>query len=228
VIGISQSGDAPDVVGVLVEATAQGALTVAITNEPDSPLASAARHVIGLHTGPERSVAATKSYTASLAAVAALVGGAEPLERIAGAIARQLEHPVPEVSWDRVAVIGRGANYGTAFEAALKLTELTGAIAAPWSSADFLHGPLAIIEPGSPLLAFAPSGPTLPGMRDLLAAAGERGASLTVVSHAPLGGERIRLEPTEEWLSPLVAVIPAQLLAVGAAERMRREVDRVS
>ena len=94
-------------------------------------------------------------------------------------------------------------------------------IAAPWSSADFLHGPIAILEPGFPILAIAPSGPTLPGMRELLAAAGERGAELTLVSDA-----RLPLEPVPEWLSPLVAVIPAQLLAVGAAEQLGRDVDR--
>src|SRR3954447_9718834 len=95
VIGISQSGASPDVAGVVSEATAQGALTVAITNEPDSPLAEAAQHVIGLQTGPELSVAATKTYTASLAAVAALVSGTESLERVPDAIARQLEQEVP-------------------------------------------------------------------------------------------------------------------------------------
>ena len=229
VIGISQSGASPDVAGVVSAATAQGALTVAITNEPDSPLARGAQHVIGLQTGPERSVAATKTYTASLAAVAALVcGDRRRLFRVPEAMARQLEHEVPAeaaASWERLAVIGRGANYGTAFEAALKLSELTGMVAAPWSSADFLHGPIAILEPGFPILAIAPSGPTLPGMRELLAAAGERGADLTVVSDAPIDG-RIPLEPVPEWLSPLIAVIPAQLLAVGAAEHLGRDVDR--
>jgi glutamine---fructose-6-phosphate transaminase (isomerizing) len=228
VIGISQSGASPDVAGVVSAATEQGALTVAITNEPDSPLARGAQHVIGLQTGPELSVAATKTYTASLAAVAALVCGTDALFRVPEAIARQLEHEVPAeaaASWEQLAVIGRGANYGTAFEAALKLSELTGMVAAPWSSADFMHGPIAILEPGFPILAIAPSGPTLPGMRELLAAAGERGAELTVVSDAPIEG-RIPLEPVPEWLSPLVAVIPAQLLAVGAAEHLGRDVDR--
>jgi glucosamine--fructose-6-phosphate aminotransferase (isomerizing) len=225
VIGISQSGESPDVAGVVASATGQGALTVAITNEPGSPLARSAQHVIALGTGPERSVAATKTYTASLAAVAALVCGPDALFRVPEAVARQLEREIAPVAWDRVAVIGRGANYGTAFEAALKLAELTGAVAVPWSSADFLHGPIAIVEPGFPLLAFAPAGPTLPGMRELLAAAGERGARATVVSDAPFA-DRIPLEPVPEWLSPLVAVIPAQLIAVGAAELLGRDVDR--
>lgn len=227
VVGISQSGASPDVASVVAAATQQGAITVAITNEPGSPLAGAARHVIDLHAGPERSVAATKTYTASLAAVAALVGG--DLAGIPEALARQLERPVPDdvaAGWQRLAVVGRGVAYGTAFEAALKLSELTGMVAAPWSTADFMHGPIAILEPGFPILAIAPSGPTLPGMRELLDAAAGRGADVTVITDAELPGRRIALEPVPEWLSPLVAVIPAQQLAVGAAERLGRDVDR--
>jgi glucosamine--fructose-6-phosphate aminotransferase (isomerizing) len=147
------------------------------------------------------------------------------------AIARQLEVPVPDdvaAGWSRLAVVGRGVAYGTAFEAALKLSELTGMVAAPWSSADFLHGPIAIVEPGFPILAIAPSGPTVEGMRELLEAAQGRGADTTVITDDDsFSAERtIALEPVPEWLSPLVAVIPAQLLAVGAAERLGRDVDR--
>jgi glucosamine--fructose-6-phosphate aminotransferase (isomerizing) len=230
VIGISQSGASPDVAGVVAAATEQGAITIAITNEPESPLGRAAKHVIELHSGPERSVAATKTYTASLGVIAALAGvNDQELASIPDAMARQLAVDVPfEVAagWGRLAVVGRGVAYGTAFEAALKLSELTGVIAAPWSSADFLHGPIAIVEPGFPILAIAPSGPTLPGMRELLAAATARGADVSVISDAGLDGRRIAMEPVPEWLSPLVAVIPAQLLAVGAAERLGRDVDR--
>ena len=95
-------------------------------------------------------------------------------------------------------------------------------IAAPWSVADFMHGPIAILEPGFPILAIAPSGPTLDGMRELLEAATERGADVTVISDvADLPGHRIHLCAVPEWLSPLVTVIAAQKLAVGAAERPR-------
>ncbi len=232
VIGISQSGASPDVASVIAAATAQGAVTVAITNEPDSALGAVAKHVIALQTGAERSVAATKTYTASLGAVAALSGAAPgELAAIPDAIARQLEVSVPDdvaAGWSRLAVVGRGVAYGTAFEAALKLSELTGMVAAPWSSADFLHGPIAIVEPGFPILAIAPSGPTLPGMRELLEAAQGRGADTTVISDddSVPAERRIALEPVPEWLSPLVAVIPAQLLAVGAAEHLGRDVDR--
>ncbi|HWK29263.1 MAG TPA: SIS domain-containing protein [Solirubrobacter sp.] len=229
VLGISQSGASPDVAAVLEAAAQQDAITVAITNEPDSLLARAARHVIELRTGPERSVAATKTYTASLAAVAALVRPDAPeLATLPDALARQLARAVPDdtaAAWRDVAVIGRGVAYGTAFEAALKLSELTGMVAVPWSTADFRHGPIAILTPGFPILAIAPKGPTLPGMRELLAAA--RGADITAISDAPdLPGRTLALEPVPEWLSPLVAVIPAQQLAVGAAEALGRDVDR--
>lgn len=220
VIGISQSGASPDVASVVEAATRQGALTIAITNEPDSPLGTAARHVIDLRTGPERSVAATKTYTASLGAVAALVGDVTAMPE---AMARQLEREVPIPDWERVVVIARGANYGTAFEAALKISELTGVPALPYSSADFLHGPIAIVVPHFPILAIAPTGPTLPGMRDVFAAA--EAADITVISDDPELAD-IRLEPVPEWLSPLVAVIPAQQIAVGMAERLGRDVDR--
>ena len=230
VIGISQSGASPDVAGVVAAATAQGAVTVAITNDSSSLLAESARHVIELRTGPERSVAATKTYTASLGAVAALVGvDPEDLARVPEAMARQLAVQVPSdvaADWQRLAVVGRGVAYGTAFEAALKLSELTGVIAAPWSSADFMHGPIAIVENGFPILAIAPSGPTLEGMRELLDAVSGR-ADVTTISDAPdLPGRRIHLQAVPEWLSPLVSVIPAQKLAVGAAEVLGRDVDR--
>ncbi len=225
VIGISQSGASPDVAAVVATATAQGAVTIAITNEPESALAQAARHVVQLRTGPERSVAATKTYTASLGAIAALAG--EDMTGVADAMGRQLAREVPAdvaAGWRRLAVVGRGVAYGTAFEAALKLSELTGMVAVPYSTADFLHGPIAIVEPGFPILAIAPSGPTLEGIGELLERASE--ADVTVITDAELPGRRIDLESVPEALSPLVAVIPAQQLAVGAAEALGKDVDR--
>ncbi len=225
VIGISQSGASPDVAAVVATATAQGAVTIAITNEPGSALAQAARHVIELRTGPERSVAATKTYTASLGAIAALAG--EDMTGVADAMGRQLAREVPAdvaAGWKRLVVVGRGVAYGTAFEAALKLSELTGMVAVPYSTADFLHGPIAIVEPGFPILAIAPSGPTLEGIRELLERASD--ADVTVITDAELPGRRIDLESVPEALSPLVAVIPAQQLAVGAAEALGKDVDR--
>ena len=239
VLGISQSGASPDVVAVLATARAQGCVTVAVTNDPASPMAAAATHVIALQAGEEQSVAATKTYTTSLAAAAALAAGiaddAERTRELAGlpdALHRQLARlggidaaADAAAEWTRLAVIGRGANYATAFEAALKIKELAGVAAEPASPADFLHGPVAMLDPGFPVLAILPSAVSGAAIRDVLAAAHARDADITVIGDAP-GERQLAVEPVPEWLSPLCAVIPAQLLAVGAAERRGVDVDR--
>jgi glutamine---fructose-6-phosphate transaminase (isomerizing) len=230
VMGISQSGASPDVNAVVEDGARQGQVTVAITNDPGSPMARAAEHVIELGTGPERSVAATKTYTASLAAVAALAAGVAGAPRLRDellaaptAVAAQLERPVQaELDWERCAVIGRGANYATAFEAALKIKELTGIAAEPYSPPDLMHGPVAVLGPRHGLLAFAPPGPTAQGVHDAVGEARRRGAPVIVA--AP--GADLDLVAMPEWLSPLGAVIPAQLLAAGLAERRGIDVDR--
>jgi glutamine---fructose-6-phosphate transaminase (isomerizing) len=230
VVGISQSGASPDVNAVVADGARQAQVTVAITNDAGSPMASAADHVIELGTGPERSVAATKTYTASVAAVAALaaaVAGApglrEELLAAPAAVAAQLQRPVEvELDWERCAVIGRGANYATAFEAALKIKELTGIAAEPYSPPDLLHGPVAVLGPGHGVLAFAPPGPTAEGVLDAVGEARRRGAPAVVA--AP--GADLDLVPMPDWLSPLGAVIPAQLLAAALAERRGIDVDR--
>jgi glucosamine--fructose-6-phosphate aminotransferase (isomerizing) len=233
VIGISQSGASPDVTKVVADAAEQGQVTVAITNDRSSPMARAAGHVIELGTGEERSVAATKTYTASLAAVAALAsalaGGdrlRDELHAAPAAVAAQLEQPVAAAAevaagWERCAVVGRGANYGTAFEAALKIKELTGIAGEPYSPPDLMHGPIAVLGPDHPLLAFAPAGATAAGVAEVVEEARRRGAPAIVA--AP--GALLPLVPMPEWLSPLGAVIPAQLLAAELAERRGVEVD---
>jgi glucosamine--fructose-6-phosphate aminotransferase (isomerizing) len=243
-IGISQSGASPDVIAVLAAAREQGCVTVAVTNDPGSPMAAAATHVIELHAGVEAAVAATKTYTTSLAAVAALAaaiaGDGARLRELAGvpaALERQLTRTAglddaarAAGDWRRLAVIGRGANYATAFEAALKIKELAGVAAEPASPADFLHGPIAMLDPGFPLLAILPDGPAGAAIRDVLAAARERAADITLIAdadRAAAAGERLlAVEPVPEWLSPVCAVVPAQLLAVGAAEARGFDPDR--
>jgi len=231
VIGISQSGRSPDVVAVLAEARRQRALTVAITNEPSSELAAAADHVIELQAGRERAVAATKTYLAETAVVAmlsvALAGddaaGARELRAIPAALHTALaqEERVAELAatWvaeSRCIVLGRGFHYSTAREWALKLKELAYVLADPYSGADFQHGPIALIQEGFPVLAVATTGPALEGMTDLLARVRDAGARLIVASDVPavrdLGGG-ITLPTVPEWLSPLVAIVPAQLFA---------------
>jgi glucosamine--fructose-6-phosphate aminotransferase (isomerizing) len=244
VVGISQSGASPDVVGVVEAATREGSVSIAITNDAGSPMAAAAEHVIELGAGDERSVAATKTYTASLGAVAALAAAvagdrerARELDAVPAVLARQLtltEGPeaaaAAATGWARLAAIGRGANYATAFEAALKIKELTGVAAEPYSPADFLHGPIAVVDEGFPVLAIAASGPALEGVREVLARVRERGGTTWAIADDAdaVAGEtgRLALVPTPEWLSPLVAVVPAQLLAVAAAERRGLDVDR--
>ena len=238
VIGISQSGASPDVVSVVAEGSRQGALTAAVTNQPSSPLAAAARHVIDLGAGEERSVAATKTYTASLAAIAALVADGDP--QLSGEVARLPEALAAQLAltgavdaavqaaagWERLTVVGRGAHYATAFEAALKLRELAGIVAEAYSPADLLHGPIATAGPGQPLLAIAPPGPTEGSMRELVAAVRERGAHVAAIGQDPtLGDPFLELVDIPEWLGPAVAVVPAQLLAVGLAERRGVNID---
>jgi glucosamine--fructose-6-phosphate aminotransferase (isomerizing) len=238
VIGISQSGASPDVVSVVAERARQGAMTVAITNDAASPLAAAAAHVIELGAGEERSVAATKTYTASLAAIAALAAEGDAarggdVARLPDALAAQLDRTgeareavAAAVEWERLTVVGRGAHYATAFEAALKIRELAGIVAEAYSPADLLHGPIATTGPGQPLLAIAPAGPTEGSMRELIATARERGARVAAIGHDPALGEPfLELVDVPEWLGPVVAIVPAQLLAVGLAERRGVDVD---
>ena len=173
VVGISQSGQSPDIVSVIAEGRRQGALTMAITNDTASPLAQAAELTQGVHAGPERAVAATKTYTTELLALAALsvaMAGSEKsdLAALAQVPAAARAALGLEAEAERIArehrqmahcvVLGRGYNYATAQEWALKLKEMAYVFTDVYSTADFLHGPIAVIEPGFPVLAVAPRG----------------------------------------------------------------------
>jgi glucosamine--fructose-6-phosphate aminotransferase (isomerizing) len=246
VIGISQSGKSPDIVGAVAAARRQHAPTIAITNDPTSDLAVAAEHVIDLAAGEERAVAATKTYTADLLSVALLVvaierrlrgdgvtpdvGDAEPelamvpaaieaairTEDQAEAVARHLARH------DRLIVVGRGFEYATARELALKLKELAQVAADPYSAADFQHGPFALVEAGFPLIAIAPSGPTAADLDALLDRLSELDVDRVVLSDRSEALERasigIRLPSIlPEWLRPIATIVPGQLLALHLA-----------
>ncbi|HUG48476.1 MAG TPA: SIS domain-containing protein [Candidatus Limnocylindria bacterium] len=233
VLGISQSGQSEDIVAVLDEARRQGALTIAVTNDGSSPLAGAAAEVIELHAGPELATAATKTYTAQLLAAAllsfSLTAPTADERRALAELPDQMEaalaaEPAAEAiaaghaALERAVVLGRGFEYATAREWALKLQELAQLMAHPFSAADFEHGPLALAERDFPVLAVAPAGaagqaqlPLLRKLRD------EHQARLLVISDDE---EVLRLDqglplPTgvPAWLGPLVSVIPAQLYA---------------
>ncbi len=236
VIGISQSGRSPDIVSVLESAREQSQSTLAITNDTASPMARVADWVLPLNAGEERAVAATKTYTTSIAALAllsaCLAGETErlaELERMP-AIMRKVLAATEDMGTlveryryaERSAVIGRGFNYGTAFEVALKVKELTRLVIEPYSSADFLHGPISILEPGFPLILVAPTGKVFADLVDLAEAVRQRGAETIVISddEALLRGARTALplpRGTPEWLSPLVTVLPGQVFAARLA-----------
>jgi glucosamine--fructose-6-phosphate aminotransferase (isomerizing) len=233
VVGISQSGKSPDIVSVLNEGRKQGCATLAITNEPKSPLAQSAEHVIDIQAGAEKAVAATKTYTTELMSIAmlsaALSGNKkywEELSKVPGWMKEALKQDkiVAQAAqryryMDQTIVLGRGFNYATAFEWALKLKELTYINAEPYSSADFAHGPIAMIEPGFPVLAVASKGKVFDSMLGMLKRLREDiSAELVVISNdrRALSLAQVPLTiPVDlpEWLSPLVSILPAQLFA---------------
>jgi glucosamine--fructose-6-phosphate aminotransferase (isomerizing) len=232
VIGISQSGESTDIVAVMEEGRRQGAPTLAITNFADSALAHTAEDTILLHAGEEKTIAATKTYTNSLAALALLstaLGADNARERELGSLQSAVSAALGAgVAVERIAarwkeiraclVIGRGYNYATAFEIAQKIKELAYVIAEPYSSADFLHGPIAVIEDRLPVVFIAPSGVLYEDSLELMRRLKDRGADLVVISDAPaalqLSNAPIAL-PTAlpEWLSPFTSVVAGQLLA---------------
>jgi glucosamine--fructose-6-phosphate aminotransferase (isomerizing) len=236
VLGISQSGKSPDIVAVVAEGRRQGALTAAITSMPDSDLGLAAEHVLTLHAGSERSLAATKTYTAELATIALLScaledtgGRLEALRQVPEQVAQTLALPDQTARaaercrfMASCVAIGRGYNYATAFELALKLKELTYTSVEPYSSADFLHGPLALVEQGFPAIVVAPSGAALPEILDFMSTLRAREAELLVISDDPQALALAHLPlplpaGVPEWLSPLTAIVPGQLLALRLA-----------
>jgi glutamine---fructose-6-phosphate transaminase (isomerizing) len=236
VVGISQSGQSPDIVAVLEEGKRQGRPTLAITNDGSSPLAAVADHVIELHAGPERSVAATKTYTAQLTVMALLAaslsGKAErlaelqqlpqALEQTLLGAANAAQQALRYRYMEYCVVIGRGYNMATAFELSLKLKELTYVVANAYSSADFRHGPIAMISPGAPVVLIMPQGAVFDDMTALARQLRERNAELLIISDRhdaralattflPLSGS------LPEWLSPIAAIVPGQLLALHLA-----------
>jgi glutamine---fructose-6-phosphate transaminase (isomerizing) len=228
VVGVSQSGAGEDVNEVVARAKKRGAVTAAITNTPDSPLAGIAEHVLHCQAGVERAVAATKTYTTTLALFAAiaaewsgsreLLTGLETIdtktvvalnceERVA-ALARTLLHA------ERVLTVARGLHLCTAIEASLKIAETTYTTTQAFSSADLLHGPIASVAVRTPCLLFVPNGRTAAMMDDVGAKLADRGARVLRLAPDAVGPDTLPLtDPGTEYLSPIVDIIPAQLLA---------------
>jgi glutamine---fructose-6-phosphate transaminase (isomerizing) len=244
VIGISQSGESPDVRAVIDEARRQGRPTLAITNSSESPIGAAAETVLPLEAGPELAVAATKTYLNSLGAIGLLFAWStrdaealRELERMPRRIADQIALSFEDAAGlDDLAgihggtVVARGINYGTAFEIALKIRELSGLLFEAYSAADLMHGPVAAVGPGWPVIAVAPSGPALASMETAIAGLAGRGARLVTIADRPdvlaRGLAPFRLvEGVPEWLSPLTTVVPGQLAAVRLARLNGSDLD---
>jgi glutamine---fructose-6-phosphate transaminase (isomerizing) len=236
VIGVSQSGGSPDLAGVLGIAKEQGALTLAITNSPGSQLDEIAELSIDVQAGHERAVAATKTYTAELLALLLLVeavkggGTVDTEERTALAdlprlAASTLEDPTPHQIADRyrfagrVVTTGRGYAYPTAREAALKLMETSYLAALAFSGADLLHGPLALADPGVPVLAVVGSGPGGAAMKEVLDRLDERRADVVTIGSGEVKGASARLAVPEvdERYAALLDILPLQRLALAIA-----------
>ena len=245
VLAVSQAGTSPDVVEVIAEARRQGSVTVALTNHAGSPLAEAAAHVIELGAGEERSVPATKTYTASLLVLALLANALEPepafeaaLRRVPEAMRAVLasEEPLrPPVAGlktaDRLAVVGRGYNLATALEVGLKLMEVAYVVSEARSVADFLHGPIAIVEPGFPVLLLEADGPAAPEMTELAAELHRRQARVLRIGDGAAeldpDGLTARLDTgLPEPLTPLTLAVAGQLLTAGLAEARGLDPDR--
>jgi len=225
VIGISQSGQSPDIVSVLKDAKKQNCLSLAITNHPDSPLGQAADFVLDLQTGPERAVAATKTYTAELMVLAllstALKDDALPrseLELIPGWVEQVLKLD-DYIYMQHCVVLGRGYNYSTAHEWALKMKELTYVGAEAYSSADFMHGPIAIIHGGFPVMAVMPHGKAYATMLETTTRLKNHlKAEMIIISNSKEALEMAEIpieipDQIPEWLSPIPSIVAGQLFS---------------
>lgn len=231
-ISVSQSGGSPDLVESASRAGAAGALTLAVTNAPGSPLAEASSEHVDVCAGPERAVAATKSYTAQLLALWLLVdawaGGdgssAAAVPDAASAVVERADGLRVASRYrfvERLVTTGRGFAYPTAREAALKLMETSYLAAHAFSSADLMHGPLAMIDEDRPVIAVVPYGEGGAAMQPVLDRLAESGADLLVVGdreRAPSAADAVWL-PTDlrEDIAPVVQIIPLQQLAYAMA-----------
>jgi glucosamine--fructose-6-phosphate aminotransferase (isomerizing) len=244
VIGISQSGSSPDVIAVIEEAARQGALTLALTNEADSKLAAAAELVVPLGAGPERSVPASKTYTASLLALALLSQAIDPepafddaLAQVPLALSRALGFEVeldmlaPALLGPRAIVLGRGFNLATAEEVALKLTETSYVLARAWSVADFEHGPIAVVDEGFPVLFVGGGGPVAADLESVALRLGGYGCRVMGIFDGEAGAfdknSVVGIDSgLPEALTPLTLAVLGQLLAHRVAVARGIDPDR--
>jgi len=247
VVALSQSGQTPDVVDYVERARAAGAFTVAITNDPSSELASAAEAMLPLAAGEEQAVAATKTYVNQLAALGLLAAHAagrgtefgEHLRATADRLAPlidELKTRIPALALPfafvgRMFVIGRGPEFATAREIALKLLETCRIAAEPLTSTDLVHGPIAALDSQFPVWTIASDDETLPGVLDAAERARAAGGTLVAsgtAAHRVEGASCVVPvpSPTLSLCSPLLSVAPGQLFAWALARAKGLDPDR--
>jgi len=244
VIGVSQSGEGEDINRVLENARECGAFTIGITNEPASSMVRLVDETLLMHGGRERSVAATKTFTGQmllfymLSSVLARDGRAIDYQMIPDLAERALEQEQAIVElvqryvfMENCVVVGRGLAYANAYEFALKLMETCYVVAERFSSADFLHGPVAMIERHFPVILFAPPGVMLKGTKDLIQRLHELRADTLAITgdiDAAAKCSRSIIMPREidEFLAPIPYIIPAQLFAALLAEAKGLDPDQ--
>jgi glucosamine--fructose-6-phosphate aminotransferase (isomerizing) len=234
VIGVSQSGEGIDINTVLESAKKSGAITLGITNEADSTMAKITDETLLIHAGREKSVAATKTYTGQMLhfyLLASVLSDKKiDFEKIpdyaarALALKNEIETLVERYLFmENCVVVGRGINYGNSYELALKLMETCYVVAERFSSADFFHGPLAIVERRFPVIMFAPNGVTKQSNIDLLKNLHELHADSFSITNdkeiAKLSSLALSMPPEiDEFLSPIPFILPAQLFAAFLAK----------
>lgn len=229
VVGVSQSGEGDDINMVLESAKASGAFTLAVTNESESTMAKLVDEAMLIHAGRERSVAATKTYTGQILHFYMLANelaseriAIEAIPELAAAslltVDRVRELVERYVFMENCVIVGRGMNYGNSYELALKLMETCYVVAERFSSADFFHGPLAIIERRFPVISFVPKGAALRSSIELLERLRELKADCLSITNSPeavaVSTRSLMLdENIDEILTPIPFIIPAQLFA---------------
>ncbi|WP_095162461.1 MULTISPECIES: SIS domain-containing protein [Pseudomonas] len=238
-LGFSQSGQSPDLVNSLQTLRERGATTLALVNAEDSPLERACQYHLPLCAGPELSVAATKSFIATLSASARLVAHwqQDPALLEAGlALPGQLREAA-EQDWSlaieqlrdcqRLMVIGRGAGFAIAQEAALKFKETSAIQAEAFSSAEVRHGPMALIDAHYPLLVFAPRGVEQAGLLQLAEDMRQRGAKVLLAAPADIPQRNLTLSSAAHpGLDPLLAIMSFYVMAAGLAEARGMDPDQ--
>jgi glucosamine--fructose-6-phosphate aminotransferase (isomerizing) len=230
VVGVSQSGEGEDINLVLERARAGGAYTIGITNEAASTMTNVVDETLLMHGGRERSVAATKTFTGQMMLfymlAAALSDAGADYEAIPELAARALDERAAIgrlVERYVCVVVGRGLSYANAYELALKLMETCYVVAERFSSADFLHGPLAMVERHFPVIIFAPPGVMHEGIKELIERLNElRADTLVITSDTELASKCTRSIMlsgiADEFLAPIPYIIPGQLFAALLAD----------